>query len=130
MDSELIDFILAKTKVFLIVSIFIAVIIMIFFGFNMTINYYLGFFIGVLNFILLSVGSGRIIAKAAVSKTKGSMNQTLFFLLRYCIVAGLLVVLIKYQDANVFALVIGLLTIHIALLATAIPNMIEKRKEG
>lgn len=130
MDSKLIDFILEKTKVFLIVSLFIAAIIIIFFGFRMGINYYSGFFIGVLNFICLSIGSSRIIVSPVEKKKKSSFEQFLFFVLRYIIVAGLLVALVKYQDANVFALVIGLLTIHIALLISAIPHYIGKRKEG
>lgn len=130
MDSNLIDFILQKSKIFLIVSIFIAAIIIMFFGLDIVLNYYYGFFVGVINFIALSFGTVKIINDAAGNGQNGKRNQTLFFVLRYFIVAALLVISIKYLNANVFALVIGLLTIHISLLLSAIPNYIEKRKEG
>ncbi len=130
MDSNTLEFILSKTKIFLIVSIFIAAITIIFFGFNMGLNYYYGFFIGVLNFIGLSIGTSKTIENATKGSSSGKRNQMVFFILRYFLVAGLLIISIKYLNANVFALVIGLLTIHMSLLISAIPNYIEKRKEG
>lgn len=130
MDSNTLEFIINKTKIFLIVSIFIAAIITILFGFNMGLNYYYGFFIGVLNFIGLSIGTSKTINNAAEGNGNGKRNQTIFFFFRYFLVAGLLIISIKYLNANVFALVIGLLTIHMSLLISAIPNYIEKRKEG
>ncbi|MEG0371877.1 MAG: ATP synthase subunit I [Clostridium sp.] len=130
MDSNFIDFIISKTKIFSIVSIFIASTIILFFGLNMGLNYYCGFFIGTINFILLSVGSYRMLDNAAGGRASSKFEQSLFFTFRYFLVASILVICIKYLDANVFALVIGLLTIHIALLITAIKNNLSKRKEG
>lgn len=130
MDSKLIEFIFTKVKEFAIVSLFMSTITIIFFGLKMGMDYYLGFFIGVLNFIALSVGSSKIILAPSENNKRKSIGQSLYFFFRYFIVAALLVVLIKYQNANVFALVIGFLTIHISLLISGIPNFIGKRKEG
>lgn len=130
MDSSLMEFISTKVKEFLILSIFMAIIIIIFFGFEMGMNYYCGFFIGVLNFIGLCIGSERIISSRTGSNKSKSVGQGFFFLFRYILVAGLLVLLIKYQGANVFALIIGFLTIHIALLKPIIPTLNKRRKEG
>lgn len=130
MDSELMEFVLTKVKEFAILSIFIAIIIIVFFGFRMGLDYYCGFFIGVLNFIGLSIGSDINISRGTGSNKSKSMGQSFFFLFRYIAVAGSLVLLIKYQSANVFALIIGFLTIHIALLKPIIPILNKKRKEG
>ncbi|MEF9953169.1 MAG: ATP synthase subunit I [Clostridium sp.] len=130
MNFNTIDFITSKTKIFLIVSLFFGVPITLIFGLNMGLYYYCGFLVGLINFIALSIGTNMIIENTTDGGRRGKSKQTLFFGFRYVVIAASLVVLIKYLNANVFALVTGLLTIHIALIIPAIKEHIEKRKEG
>ncbi|MEF9934899.1 MAG: hypothetical protein RSA01_03290 [Clostridium sp.] len=130
MNSNTLDFITTQTKIFIIVSIFIGVPVSLIFGLNMGLYYYCGFLIGLINFIVLAIGSDIILDNAANGGGRGKSKQTFFFGFRYVVVALLLVGFIKFFNANVFALVSGLLTIHIALVIPVIKEHFEKRKEG
>ncbi|WP_048569526.1 hypothetical protein [Clostridium cylindrosporum] len=126
MDNSIVDLLIEKTKIAGVTSIFIGVISMICLGLEFGINYYYGFFIGILNFIFFSIGSYKLIDKGS---GKAKTVQFLLFIARYVIVAIALSIAVTEFGANVFALFIGLLTINISLVISVIPVKFKKRKE-
>lgn len=121
-DDFIFSFILKSLKfsfnIFLILMLSILV-----FNKNYFISYFLGYIIGVFNFILLSLGTNYIISRK-VNHSK--IIQFIFFTMRIILIALILASAVK-DGYNVFILFLGFLTINISIKIGA---LLDCRREG
>lgn len=108
-----------------LISLVISGFITLIFGINSGYQYAVGFLIGIINFVLLAFGINIIVLN---SFKRAALVQTLFFILRYLVIAIVLANLIQKYSFNVFYMAIGLLTIKITLILFSGLLNFERRK--
>ncbi|MBZ4663923.1 MAG: hypothetical protein JG776_1638 [Caloramator sp.] len=121
-DYFIFSFILKKLKFSLNIFLILMLSILVF-NKNYFISYFLGYIIGVFNFILLSLGTNYIISRK-VNHSK--IIQFIFFTMRIILIALILASAVK-DGYNVFILFLGFLTINISIKIGA---LLDCRREG
>ncbi|MCX7695371.1 MAG: hypothetical protein N2Z71_06680 [Caloramator sp.] len=121
-DDFIFSFILKKLK-FSFNIFFILMLLIFILNRNYLLSYFLGYLIGVFNFVVLSLGTNYIISKG-IKHSK--IIQFIFFTMRIIFIALILASAVK-DGYNVFILFIGFLTINISL---KIGSLIDCRREG
>jgi hypothetical protein len=112
LSSFIFKFILKKLKVCVAVYLLIGLLLYIAFGSKLFLEYSLGFVVGFANFALLSIGSDIILT---IKPKRVRIMHFLFFTLRYLLIAYIIIQPVKYNNANIFALVGGLLTTNLSI---------------
>ncbi|EYE89881.1 hypothetical protein Q428_00605 [Fervidicella metallireducens AeB] len=95
------------------ISLVISGFIILIFGINGGCQYAVGFVIGIINFALLALGINIIVLNCF---KRAALVQTLFFILRYMVIAIVLAELIENYGFNVYYMAIGLLTVKLTLV--------------
>jgi hypothetical protein len=126
LNSLMIKFVSQKLKVAVIIGVILGTILFIGFGKNIFMNYAIGFIVGCMNFVLLSLGMNLIVSN---KPKKVRIIQFLFFTLRYLLIAYILIELVRSYNANIFAVAGGLLTNNAALTLWAFEKHFVLRKE-
>lgn len=125
--SFILKFVLERLRNAVIAALVIGAIIYIAFGKKMSLNYQLGFVIGCINFTMLSFGSDKMLS----SKPKAAhVTSFLFFTLRYILIAFVIIYFYMSIKANIFAMIVGLITINFSLVISTFLASFKSRKEG
>ncbi|GIW49135.1 MAG: hypothetical protein KatS3mg079_611 [Caloramator sp.] len=121
-DYFIFSFILKRLKFSLNIFLLLMLSILVF-NANYALSYFLGYIIGIFNFILLSLGTNYIITRK-VNHSK--IIQFIFFTMRIILIALILASAVK-DGYNVFILFLGFLTINISIKIGA---LLDCRREG
>jgi hypothetical protein len=110
-----------------ILGTLIGMVILISLGDKIFVNYIAGFLTGVLNLVFLTIGCEIIISfKPLVAR----IAHFVFFALRYIVIALFIVYYYLHKDANIFAVIGGLLVMHTSIFVFEMKKHLFSGKEG
>ena len=114
----------------LLISAIIGLVFYLMWGLKVFTSFYIGFMIGCINFSLLSYG---IYYMMSTKPVKAGFMQFITFTIRYLMIGIIFFILIKYKNANIFALTLGFLVIKISIVLRAFnkrPGFGGEAKDG
>lgn len=127
LKSFILGFVLEKIRNAFIIAAIVGIVIFLTLDSKMVIDYILGFIIGCINFTALSHGSNIILS--AMPKAPHIINF-LFFTLRYLLIAFAIIYFYTTANANLFAMIGGMITMNLSLIVTVLIGNLISRKEG
>lgn len=125
--SYLLKFLKQKLMNAVLLGIIIGSILFILFGKEMLVNYFVGFLIGVLNLVFLTLGCELIISFKPLA---ARIAHLLLFALRYIAIASFIVYYYWHKNANIYAVIGGLLVMHISIFISEMKKYLFFGKEG
>lgn len=88
-------------------------------------SYFIGFLLSALNFILLSLELNTILE---IRPKRSRVYHLIFFLIRYILIGYVIVQAVKNDNANVFLIFGGLITMNFSIVINASLNHFIRRK--
>lgn len=125
--SYIFKFLFSRLRDALITGFIISIIIFIFLGKSISIQYIFGFLLGIFNFILLSLGFDLILSRKPIN---AKIVHIILFFLRYLAITIMIAIFILHRHANAFVVVGGLLTMNFSILIVEMKKHLLSRKEG
>lgn len=117
LKNSMFNFLFQQLKIAVIIALAITIVLFLTLKGEICFAYFVGFLMGCINFVLLSLGSDIILN---VRPRGASVINSLFFALRYLIIVLVTIKFVTLNHGNIFALVGGLITMHVAILVSAI----------
>jgi hypothetical protein len=125
--SYLLKFFKEKLLVVAMVGIITGGLLLIFFNQNILVNYLAGLLLGVMNFVLLTVGCELLMSMRPLS---ARVAHFVFWALRYAAIALFISYYFLHKQANIYAVIGGLLTMHISIFLSEMKRYLFFGKEG
>lgn len=120
-------FLINKIRNVLVIGLLISIALFVFLGQKSLVQYVFGGLLGVLNFMLLTIGMDLILDLKPLT---ARIMHLIFFSFRYIAIAVVIALFIIRRNANAFVVVGGLLTMHFSLFVTEAVKHLLSRKEG
>lgn len=116
LESTVKLFIYEKIIISLFIAFIIGTVLAVIWGMHMLLSFIVGYMAGCLYFLLISYSTYSIF-KRRYDKIR--IFHFLGFFFRYFSMAIIFIFFIKYSDINIFALVGGMIVVHLALVISA-----------
>lgn len=125
--SYIFKFLTTRLRDVFILGLIVSVIMFFIFGQNGSLQYILGLLLGIMNFILLTIGMDLMMNLKPVN---ARIIHFIFFSLRYLAITGVIVLFILHRNANAFIVVGGLITMQASILSSETLKHLLRGKEG
>lgn len=119
--------VLEKLKASLIIAVFIGLSLLAVLGKRFFGSYMIGFLLGSLNLLLLSIELNLVISK---TPQKIGLIHFTFFVLRYILIFYVIYRAVLNRDSEVFSLFGGLVTVNLSIIVNAFIKNLYHRREG
>lgn len=96
----------------IVLGVFTGILLYLIFGEKIFLSFDIGFILGCLNFITLAYGINSMMN---LSPGRAKNAHLFTFVIRYAFVVLVFAFMVKYKNANIFALTLGLISINTSI---------------